>query len=86
MTKVWKTSLASPAPLGFRRVQQQAADEERRQDVAHPVEAEALAPLVRDDVGDLARQAAARNGGSRVGGSRGHREGVFALGTSIGRA
>ena len=71
--------LGEARALGLRRVQQEAADQERRQDVAHPVEAEALASLVRDDVGDLARQAAARNGGGRVGNSRGHREGAFAL-------
>ena len=38
----------------------------------------ALASLVGAEVGDLARHGAARTDGSRVGGSRGHREGVFA--------
>src|SRR5262249_18050629 len=41
----------------LRRGEQQGrGDEELRQDVAHPVEREALAALVADDVGDLARQ------------------------------
>src|SRR3546814_7002491 len=36
--------------------QQDAADQERHQDVAHAVEAEALAAFVADDVGDLPGQ------------------------------
>jgi hypothetical protein len=40
-----------------REVDEERARQERRQDVPHPVEAEALAALVRDDVGDLARHA-----------------------------
>ena len=55
MTKVWKTSLAAACALGFRQIQEQRRDEEDGQDVAHPVEAEALAALVADDVGDLFR-------------------------------
>src|SRR5262249_13721449 len=34
-------------------VEEERRREERREDVAHPVEAEALAPLVRDDERDL---------------------------------
>jgi hypothetical protein len=36
-------------------LQEQNGDEERRQDVSHPVEAEPLAALTTDDVGDLPR-------------------------------
>jgi hypothetical protein len=39
--------------LSFRQVHEQRRDEEYRQDVAHAVEAEALATLVADDVADL---------------------------------
>ncbi len=43
-------------PLG--QVQQQRGDQERGEDVAHPVEGKTLAAFVADDVGDLPRQAA----------------------------
>jgi hypothetical protein len=39
--------------LSFRQVHEQRRDEEHRQDVAHAVEAEALATLVADNVADL---------------------------------
>ena len=64
MTKVWKTSFAPRCALGFRQVQQQRRDEEHRQDVAHPVEAEALAALVADDVANLFRDRRLRIGRS----------------------
>ena len=43
--------------------QQDGADQERHQDVAHPVEAEPFAGLVADDVGNLARHAPGVCGG-----------------------
>ena len=39
--------------IPLRQIGEQRRDEEHRQDVAHPVEAEALATLVADDVADL---------------------------------
>jgi len=45
-----------------RHGQQQAGHQEDRQDVAHPVEAEALAAFVADDVGDLWRHLGRRAG------------------------
>src|SRR5690606_5544891 len=49
--------------------QQRRADQERHQDVAHAVEAEALARLVADDVGDLAGHAPLAGGGGAHPGS-----------------
>ncbi|EAU62494.1 hypothetical protein STIAU_4702 [Stigmatella aurantiaca DW4/3-1] len=43
-------------------VHQQVVDEEHREDVPHPVEAEPLTGLIADDVGDLRRKAAALRG------------------------
>ena len=40
--------------IAFRQIREQRRDEEHRQDVPHPVEAEALATFVADDVADLA--------------------------------
>ena len=44
---------ARPIPLG--QIGEERRDQEHRQDVAHPVKAEALAAFVADDVADLAR-------------------------------
>ena len=66
-----KDILGDPGTLGFRCVQQQRGDQERRQDVAHPVEAEALARLVADDVRDLSWQCRLGEGLGSFGG--GHR-------------
>jgi hypothetical protein len=41
------------SPIRLRQIGEQRRDQERRQDIAHPVKAEPLAPLVADDVTDL---------------------------------
>ena len=70
--------LGQPRALRRGGVQQQRRHQERCQDVAHPVEAEALAGLVADDVGDLPRQP---HGGT--GGGSGHGQDVAAVGRRI---
>lgn len=47
--------LRRAAPLRFRQIEEQRRGQEHRQDVAHPVKAEPLAPFVPDDVADLPR-------------------------------
>jgi hypothetical protein len=61
--------LRGAGALGLGQVHQQRGHEERRQDVAHPVEREALGALVADDVGHLRRQARARGVGGHQGSS-----------------
>ena len=54
MTKVWNTSFAALGAIALREISEQRCDEEHGQDVPHPVEAEALATFVADDVANLA--------------------------------
>ena len=55
--------LRDAGALRLRRIEQQRPHEKGREDVAHPIEAEALAGLVADDVRNLSGQARARGGG-----------------------
>lgn len=54
--------LGQSGALGLGGVEQQARDQKGREDVAHPIDAEALAALVRNDERDLPRQPGARDG------------------------
>ena len=45
--------LGVAGPFGHRQEQQQRADQKWRQNIAHAIEAEALAAFIGDDVGDL---------------------------------
>src|SRR5438270_5429707 len=50
-----KNILRCVLAVRFRQVEEQRRNQKHRQDVAHPVKAEALATFVADDVADLAR-------------------------------